>query len=24
MTHVWFTNDLRSAYAFKAPKELRL
>lgn len=22
MTHVWFTNDLRSAYAFKAPREL--
>ena len=24
MTHVWFTDDLRSAYAFKAPQELRL
>lgn len=22
MVHVWFTNDLRSAYAFKAPREL--
>jgi hypothetical protein len=22
MTHVWFTNDLRSAYALKAPREL--
>lgn len=24
MSHVWFTNDLRSAYAFKPPRELRL
>lgn len=22
MTHVWFTNDLRSAYALRAPREL--
>jgi hypothetical protein len=24
MAHVWFTDDLRSAYAFKAPRELGL